>query len=97
VSAILAHLFERARSLHFAISSVFVKTTGGTRTGSADEGPIRVNAESIIVRAIDEPTPNAKPSLTIWPKEGAKAAGGAGTGAAVEKPFFFSKMVGVVG
>jgi hypothetical protein len=66
----------------------FVLTTGSS-------GPIRVSAESIIVRAIDEPTPNAKPSLRVWPKEG--AAGAEGTCAGLEKPFFFSKMVGVVG
>jgi hypothetical protein len=64
-------------------------------TGSA--GPNRVSAESIIVRAIDEPTPNAKPSLRVWPKEGAGAAGVDGAGATLENPFFFSKMVGVVG
>jgi hypothetical protein len=65
-------------------------------TGSS--GPIRVSAESIIVRAIDEPTPNAKPSLRVWPKEGAGAAGiVVAAGATLENPFFFSKMVGVVG
>ena len=71
-----------------------------TRTGSA--GPIRENAESIIVRAMDEPAPNAKPSLRVWPKDGADAeatadAGDAGAAEELEKPFFFSKMVGVVG
>ena len=74
-----------------------------TRTGSA--GPIRENAESIIVRAMDEPAPNAKPSLRVWPKDGADAVDAVDTGAAaaagaieeLEKPFFFSKMVGVVG
>jgi hypothetical protein len=65
-------------------------------TGSA--GPNRVSAESIIVRAIDEPTPNAKPSLRVWPKEGAGAVGVDGAVAgALENPFFFSKIVGVVG
>jgi hypothetical protein len=88
-SAKLAHLLERARSLHFAMSSFVIADE--TRTGSA--GPIRENAESIIVRAMDEPAPNAKPSLRVWPKDGADAVD---TGE-LEKPFFFSKMVGVVG
>jgi hypothetical protein len=63
-------------------------------TGSA--GPNRVSAESIIVRAIDEPTPNAKPSLRVWPKEGV-AGTAVAAGATLENPFFFSKIVGVVG
>jgi hypothetical protein len=74
------------------MSSLVATTSEGTRTGSADEGPIRENAESIIVLAMDEPTPNAKPSLRVWPKEGA----GAETTAALEKLFFFSKIVGDV-
>jgi hypothetical protein len=51
---------------------------------------------------MDEPAPNAKPSLRVWPKDGPDAGATADAGAAgaieeLEKPFFFSKMVGVVG